>query len=399
MNPTPGASYDIEFTHQSDQIAVRPGGFAVVETAAGNVTTQPVEDKVSVAFPFTATFPSNHVSGVYCSCGPTCGCSPSQGTWGTLCTTACKKVTAGFAAHDIEAVCTSIEVKLRVNRARFSVGLMPTEFAVPGGKTQDPHWTRDFFSGAKDFHLDRMFDLAVTGIPALPFVAGDGDVPGASTNTVVDVGVGADATCFPAVNGIPIPSSPDICGDSKCDQPVAEGIAQQVGATLNGEFAKTVATQFYKRLLYNPSQFPPPLPAGVSFTPCNLSNSGCQELDGSQIPAPASVTYQLWDWFAGPFGPIDYPAPPGTQVKFLPVTTVEHHLVAPVPNPSYVAPAIVLKFAVDPDSDGVPTPTTTARSCGIRTSTTPTATASATLATAARAVRARPTHGQSRGPA
>jgi hypothetical protein len=211
----------------------------------------------------------------------------------------------------------------------------------------NPGWTADFFPGAKNFHLDKMFSLRVTTTPGPVWsmhVDGKAGFPGGTTNSDVLVGVGAEAWCPTIVGGI------DVCGDG-CEAELATEVAKKVAAELNLGFGRAIAKQIAPVVDYNPAQFPPPLKAGQTL-PCGVLSCGALLYEHL---LPASINYQLWDWFAGPFGPYDYPN--GPQEAFSPVLQVLRHpplgYMPPgggLPKPT---PRIDITYDLDVDDDGV----------------------------------------------
>ena len=228
---------------------------------------------------------------------------------------------------------------MRLNRIRFQVGLIPD----PQATIPSLDWAKTFFPGGKAFAPGFGVRAVVTSVNSV--YAAPSDPQHAANEEIADVAVSGTTSgvCVPAVSGV----TPEYITDM--------GVANLRSAfdTAAGTILDKVGPLF--------SSTGPQL----GDYPCIFSGLGFlngQSVDPKEecnfIPycsqgqieesLAASMTYQMWDWFAGPLGPYPNGAHLGVGAMH----------VSPTGPTTGTGTPVDIRFDLDdnPDYDSFPTP-------------------------------------------
>ncbi|GMV38332.1 MAG: hypothetical protein AMXMBFR64_00480 [Myxococcales bacterium] len=228
-----------------------------------------------------------------------------------------------------EVGCSTVRLSLRLERLPLRLGLIPA-LPAPGGGA----WTSGLFPGAKDFHLEDMFQV-------VPVVAGTPTLQLGSLSSSADVSVKLELLA------------------DDWQQLVCDGIffaAQGYVYPMVEEELRVAIGGVHRTV------------EGLAGDLLSYEEEGLPEATDIAGWVSASMTYQKWQWFASPFGPYGQPYGQG----WLPVTGIETETdYAPCDGagaallPACDGATTTIRFLFDPDmdGDGIPTAVDPAPTC------------------------------------
>jgi hypothetical protein len=133
VNPKPGSTYTITLRHDPAGIKIVSGGEVALKKPGEDdyelKEPTPLQEPIVVAvgFPIVAEFPQNHVKDVGCDCStnPIWPVSPPF-AGGPICKHLCLELDKAIPDSVAPFTCPDVDLKIRVNRAEFAIGIMPS---------------------------------------------------------------------------------------------------------------------------------------------------------------------------------------------------------------------------------------------------------------------------------